>query len=227
MTGSELDELLRDCPTLHHMAAAGAWPSILAHGLLSTSALLDLHGVAGPARDAVESARRPEGVTLDHPLLGRATIRDQKPLDEAGLRRCLRDGLAPVDWYRLLNCRVFLWPSRARLLRLLAARPYRGEAHEVIELDAGRVIAAARDRITLSAINSGATRPFPAARGLSTFLPIADYPYAHWRARRRPGERVVELAVEHGLPGIARLVRRVTLMRGADTLAVLHEADPR
>ena len=227
MTGPELDELLRDCPTLHHMAAAGAWPSILAHGLLSASALLDLHGVAGPARDAVESERRPQGVTLDHPVLGRALIRDQKPLDDAALRRCLRDGLAPADWYRLLNRRVFLWPSRLRLLRLLAARPYRGEAHEVIELDSARVVASARGRITLSAINSGTTRRSPAPRGLSTFLPIDDYPYAHWRSRRPAGERVVELAVEHGLPGIARLVRRVTLMRGAETLAVLHDADPR
>jgi hypothetical protein len=226
MTESELGELLRDCPVLHHMAARGAWPSILAHGLLSTSALLDLHGVAGEAREAVESARRPEEVALEHPVLGRAVIRDQKPLDEAGLRRCLGDGLTPVDWYRLLNRRVFLWPSRARLLRLLDARPYRGEAHEVIELDAARVVAACRARITLSAINSGATRPFPVARGLATFLPIEAYPYAYWRARRPRGERVVELAVEHGVPDIALLVRRVTVMRGAETLGVLHEAGP-
>ncbi len=224
MTADELAEFLADCPTLHHMAARGAWPSILAHGLLSTSALLDLHGVAGPARDAVESVRRPEGVTLHAPGLPPATIRDQKPLDEPGLRRCLQDGLSPADWCRLLNRRAFLWPSRARLLRLLDARPYRHEAHEVIELDAARVLAAHRDRITLSAINSGVTRPFPAARGLSTFLPIDDYPYAHWRARRPRGERVVELAVEPGLPDIARLVRRVTLMRGAETLDVLFEA---
>ena len=63
-------------------------------------------------------------------------------------------------------------------------------------------------------------------RGLSTFLPIADYPYAHWRARRPRGERIVELAVEPGLPDVARLVRRVVLMRGAAILDVLHEADP-
>ncbi len=226
MSEPELAEFLADCPTLFHMAARGAWPSILAHGLLSTSALLDLHRIAGPARDAIESARRPEGVTLHAPGLPPATIRDQKPLDEAGLRRCLADGLSPADWCRLLNRRAFLWPSRARLLRLLDARPYRNEAHEVIELDAGLVLAAHRDRVTLSAINSGATRPFPVARGLSTFLSVDDYPYAHWRARRPRGERVVELAVEPGLPDIGVLVRRVTLMRGAETLGVLHEADP-
>ncbi len=224
MTEPELAEFLADCPTLFHMAARGAWPSILAHGLLSTSALLDLHAVTGAERCAIESARRPEGVTLHAPGLAPATIRDQKPLDEPGLRRCLLDGLSPADWCRLLNRRAFLWPSRARLLRLLDARPYRHDAHEVIELDAARVVAACRTGITLSAINSGATRPFPAARGLSTFLPIADYPYAHWRARRPRGERVVELAVEPGLPDIARLVRRVTLMRGAETLEVLFES---
>lgn len=226
MTDPELAEFLHDCPTLFHMAARGAWPSVLAHGLLSTSALLDLHGVSGPARDAIESARRPEGVTLHAPGLPPAVVRDQHPLDEAGLRRCLRDNLSPADWCRLLNRRAFLWPSRARLLRLLDARPYRDDAHEVIELDAARVLAAHRDRITLCAINSGQTRRNPAPRGLSTFLPIADYPYAHWRARRPRGERVVELAVEPGLPDIAPLVRRVVLMRGAGILDVLHEADP-
>ncbi|MGI4977949.1 MAG: DUF7002 family protein [Janthinobacterium lividum] len=226
MTDPELAEFLADCPTLFHMAARDAWPSILAHGLLSTSALLDLHGVRGPARDAVESALRPTGVTLHAPGLPPAVVRDQHPLGEAGLRRCLRDGLSPADWCRLLNRRAFLWPSRARLLRLLDARPYRDDAHAVIELDAARVLAAHRDRITLCAINSGQTRRNAAPRGLSTFLPVADYPYAHWRRRRPRGERVVELAVEPGLPDVAPLVRRVVLMRGADILETLHEAAP-
>ncbi len=34
-------------PRLFHVAEAGSWPSIQAHGLLSTSALLDLFGSAG------------------------------------------------------------------------------------------------------------------------------------------------------------------------------------
>ncbi len=214
MTDDELAELIRDCPTLYHMAERGSWPSIREHGLLSTSALLDLYGVHGPERDAIEGRRRPAGVRLGLPALGDIVIRDQQPMDDAGLRKCLLDGLSPEDWYRLLNRKVFFWMTRARLDRLLNARPYRNAEHDVLELDTAALVAACRGTITFSPINSGATRPFPAPRGRATFLPIAEYPYAQWRSKRPRGERVVELAVDRCVPDMARFVRRVTTMRG-------------
>ena len=71
--------LLADCPRLFHMAEAGSWPSIRERGLLSTSALLDLHGVAGEAREAIEARRRPAAVALAPGV----TVRDNGPLNEA------------------------------------------------------------------------------------------------------------------------------------------------
>ncbi len=213
MTENELAELIQDCPTLYHMAERGSWPSIRRHGLLSTSALLNLCGVHGAERDAIEGQRRPAGVRLEHPALGGAVVRDQQPMDDAGLRKCLTDGLSPQDWYRLLNRKVFFWLTRARLDRLLDAKLNRNVEHDVLELDTATLVAAHWQAISLSPINSGATRPFPAPRGLATFLPIAEYPYAYWRSRRPRGERVVELAVDRGVPEIARFVRRVTTMR--------------
>ncbi len=224
MTDTELDELLRDCPTLYHMAEAGTWPSIRRHGLLSTSVLLDLYRVEGAERHALEARRRPEGVALRRPGLEGATVRDQKPMDDAGLARCLGGGMTPEDWYRLLNGKVFFWLTPARLMRLMEAVPYRGLSHDVLELDAASLVSACRDAVTLSPINSGATRPFPAPRGPDTFLPIASYPYADWRRRRPRGERVVELVVEHAVPDVARFVRRVTRRSGRDTGTVLFEA---
>ena len=197
MTDGELAELIRDCPTLYHMAECGSWPSIQRHGLLSTSALLELYGVHGPERDAIECRRRPEGVRLDNPAFGPAVIRDQKPMDDAGLRKCLLDGLAPEAWYRLLNRKVFFWLTRARLLRLLGAKPYRDLAHDVLELDTAALVEAYRPAITLSPINSGATRPC-------------------WRSARPRGERVVELAVDRGVPDVAQFVRKVTTMKGGE-----------
>ncbi len=221
MTDDELAELLRDCPTLYHVAERGSWASIRQHGLLSTSALLDLWDVKGRQREVIEAARRPQNAVIEHPLLGRAVVRDQKPLDDAGLLRCLQDDLTPEDWYRLLNARVFFWLSLGRLHRLLTARPYRELEHDVLEVDAAALVTAYRAKITLSPINSGATKPFPRARGLDTFLPIADYPYAHWRARRAPGERVVELSVLAGVPDVERFVLRVTTMRGDQSVDAL------
>lgn len=214
MTEDELGELLRDCPVLYHMAAQGSWESIERHGLLSTSALLDLFGVTGGRREGIEARRRPESVVIEAPGLGRAVLRDQKPMDDVGLRRCLQDGLCPEDWYRLLNARVFMWMSRARLDRLLAARSYRELEHDVIELDTAPIVDAYRAAITLSAINSGATRPFPQDRGKGTFSSIEAYPYSRLRRTRRAGERAVEFAVTGGIPDVKRFVRRVVRMRG-------------
>ena len=224
MTDDELDELLADCPTLFHMAERDSWASIRTLGLLSTTALLDRYQVADPVRTAIESQRRPNSITLQAPGLDPAVIRDQKPMDDQGLQRCLRDGLTPTDWYRTLNTKVFFWLSRDRLLRLLNARPYRLQAHDVLTLDARPLVVAYRDRIWLCPINSGSTRPFATPRGRQTFQRIADYPYDHWRERRKRGERVVELAIDHDVPDIARYVTRVVRMQGSEEREILYSA---
>lgn len=221
MTEAELDELLVHCPVLYHMAEAGSWPSIQRHGLLSTSALLDLFGVEGGARDSIEANRRPQGVLLEHPEHGRAKIRDNKPINDKALEKCLEDGLSPSDWYRMLNARVFFWLSRKRLLKLLGARTYARDAHDILELDVRPLVEAYREEITFSPINSGATGRFPVARGLNTFLPLAEYPYAAWRKKRAKGERVVELAVTGGVPDAQKFVRRVVRCQGENEIATI------
>jgi hypothetical protein len=221
MTPNELNELLADCPTLYHMAELGSWPSIRATGLLSTSALLDSYGVSGEQRLEIEAQRRSSSATLSQPGRNSATIRDQLPMDDSGLRRCLRDGLTPNDWYRLLNSKVFFWLSRDRLIRLLRAGAYRMQEHDVLELDAKPLIDAYREKISLSPINSGCTKPFPTPRGNSTFLGIADYPYSHWKTKRKRGERVVEIAIDYGVPDIAKFVRKVNRMKCSEILGVL------
>ncbi|WP_416357530.1 DUF7002 family protein [Aureimonas phyllosphaerae] len=220
MSEDELSELIRDCPVLYHMAAAGSWPSIRQHGLWGTSALLDLFEVTGDARRALE-ARRPASVEIRHPRLGRAVIRDQKPMSDRSLAACLEDGLAPADWYAILNAHAFFSLTRARLLRMLNAGSYRAEAHDVIEVDTASLVSAHRSRITLAAINSGFAQRRAVPRGRSTFLGIDDYPYAEWKRRRARGERVVELAVEPGVPDIASHARRVVRMQGGAELETL------
>ncbi len=221
MTDNELDELLDHCPTLYHMAARGSWPSIRQAGLLSTTALLDAYGVGGEARRRIEAERRPASVVLHRDGMPAATVRDQTPMDDKGLERCLRDGLSPEDWYRSLNAKVFFSLTPARLSRLLNAGAYRRDEHDVLLLDARELVARYRDRIWLCPINSGCTRPFPQPRGLFTFRRIADYPYGHWKTKRARGERVVELAVDHAVPDVARFVTRVVRRRGAETGAPL------
>jgi hypothetical protein len=188
------------------MAAHGSWPSIQRHGLLSTSALLDLFGISGLARTRLESEHRPTCKLINHPVHGGAVVRDQIPMSDAGLERCLQDGLTPASWYRLLNSKVFFWLTLDRLERLLGARAYRDQAHTILTLDTAALLARHEARVLLSPINSGCTKPYPHPRGLATFQPLATYPFAAYDRSRGRKDPVVELAVEGGVAEVSDLV---------------------
>jgi len=221
VTGAELEEVLSDCPTLYHMAEDGSWPSIRQRGLLSTTALLDLYGIAGAPRLEIEERRRPASVQLRSAELPSAVVRDQLPMDDVGLRRCLPPHLVPADWYRLLNKKVFFWLTRDRLIRLLTADAYRDRPHTVIEISARALVEAHCERIWFCPMNSGCTKPFPHPRDENTFRRIAEYSYDYWHKRRAPGERVVELAVDYSVPDLANFVTRVTRSRGCHQLDII------
>jgi hypothetical protein len=196
-------DLVAAYPRIWHMAEDGSWPSIKKHGLLSTAELLDLHGVEGEQRSEVASKRRPECVTLARVGLPKAVIRDQKPMSDAALRKCLDEGMTPQDWYQLLNSKIFFWLSRARLRRLLGARSYRGKPQTVLTVRTETLVAAHRERILLCPINSGSTIRTPQRRGRDTFKTIADYPFEAWARKRPSSDAVAELAIEGGISDIA------------------------
>ncbi len=204
-----VEELVSHFPQLYHMAECGSWDSIKKHGLLSTTALLDLFEIDGDSRRAIESDRRLDSVTIHHPLHGTAVIRDQKPLSEGALRKCL-NGMVPHEWYLLLNGKTFFWPSEKRLLRLLGGRVYRDRQHCVIAVDTAELASRHEDRITLSPINSGAAIFNPQPRGRDTFRPISAYPFHAWCERRKSTVKAVaEVAVEYSVPDIAEIAVRV------------------
>jgi hypothetical protein len=222
VTDGELSILVRDCPHLYHMAMRQSWPSIQQHGLLSTNKLLDLWEIGGDTRRELTTRRRPASVTVSHPKLGEAVIRDQIPMHDHHLAECLRDGLTPRDWHDRLNERVFFWLTEARLERLLCANAYRRDEHIVLKVDAAALIAEHREQIELSPMNSGCTMPFPHPRGADTFLPIDEYPYSEWRAKRSARETVVELTVIGGVPNITEHVEEVSVRRCRETVEVLY-----
>ncbi len=195
-----VEEFCAAYPRLYHMAEASMWPSIQRHGLLSTSALLDLYGVAGTERRQIEHTRRAEFIAVRHPELGEVLIRDQKPMTDATLAPVLDDGLSPADWYALLNARVFFWVNEERLAGLLGA--YRHRDNLVLTLDTATVMSKHAARTTLSAINSGFSRRWAVRRGRDTFRSIADYQLVQrvdGKAVRRP---VAECAVLGGVDNV-------------------------
>lgn len=202
----EPERLASRYPVLYHMAEDESWQSIQQHGLLSTSALLDRFEVEGEERLAIESARRPEIVRIEHPEHGAAFIRDNKPMQEKSLEKCLH-GMTPREWYERLNRRVFFWVEWDRLLKLLGARAYKDRPHLVLEVEMAGLLKRHTDRVTLSPMNSGATFALgPAPRGPDTFRRIADHP------DEKP---VVELTVDYSVPDIVDFTISVTRWHGA------------
>lgn len=186
------------------MAEIENWPLIQEHGLLSTSALLDLFEYKGQERRGIEAAFRSASIEIQNPRLGRAVIRDQRPMISDSVVARYLDDLTPAEWYRTLNSRVFFWVREERLERLLAAGLYRERPHMVLVLDTKEVLARHLDQVTLSPINSGAI--FPAGktrRGPQTFQRFERYP---WADREGHSEPIVELAIDNLVPDISSLL---------------------
>ena len=128
-------DLIAKFPRLYHLTDGAAWPSIRTRGLLSTSALLDLYGFRGPARLEFESMRRGATMVLKADGLPDVVLRDQSPMSDRGLLKCLLDGMTPRQWYELLNRKVFFWTSERRLQRLIGAKAGRDVPQLVLTID--------------------------------------------------------------------------------------------
>ena len=212
-------EIIERYPVLYHMAAPGSWPSIRRHGLLSTSALLDLFEVVGAQREQIEEQHRSEGVPITHPIHGMAIVRDQKPMDDSGLVRALKGTrLTPRDWYRILNRNVFFWVKRSRLEIMMNARAYKTHPKTVLHVRTEELLARHEGSVLLAAMNTGCTKPMPHPRGPDTFQPMRTYPFS---GRRR--EPIVELAVEHAVPDVRNLVVRVEEIAASGQATVVFE----
>jgi len=198
------DELIRNYPRLYHMAEVDTWDSIRKNGLLSTTALLDLFQITDVQRERIESERRPESVSITHPKYGTAVIRDQKPMSESALSKCL-DGMTSTQWYKLLNRRTFFWLVSERLDTLLNARAYRNRAHCVITVDTCRLLERHAKHVTLCPINSGSTIYNPPIRNADSFYTIANYPYGERRKTRGKIGAIAELVVDYSVPDISDL----------------------
>lgn len=209
-------------PWLYHMAEAGSWESIRAHGLRSTSALLDLFEVAPADRHAIESQRRAESVQIHHPDYGAAVIRDQKPMTDAALDGCLTD-MSPRQWYEHLNRKVFFWPTRKRLERLLNARAYRDRSHTVLTLDTAHLVEAYAQSTYLSPINSGSTLFLPRPRGNDTLVPLGNYEFESRRRVRGVSGAIAEVAVDYMISDVLSIVTRVEMRQGNLITGVLFE----
>ena len=125
VNGIAVDELCERFPRLYHMAQLGSWPSIQEHGLLSTTALLDLFELRGDERFRIESCHRPESIPIDNSKYGRAVIRDQKPMSDRSVRK------------RERPCSEFMNPCSEFMNKDSRAQPRPSHMIDMIEATAG------------------------------------------------------------------------------------------
>ena len=196
------EELAALHPRLFHLTAPDALPFIRRHGLLSARAIVERTGADPRALER----RRPEEVAIEHNSEQggeRFVLNDNVPLSEKTLAHVLDDGLAPGDWLRMLNGRVFFWTEENRLARLRNAGTNRHRPRAVLVVDTLSLALAHGEHMAICPINSGATGRTPARRGRSTFTPLLAMPYDAWRRQRRPGkalDRIVEVTVDGAVP---------------------------
>jgi hypothetical protein len=205
------DEFCAHYPKLYHMADENSFDGIMKHGLLSTSALLDLFEVREPLRSEIERKHRPKNITISHPKHGSAVIRDQKPMPEARLRKCLSDA-TPSEWYYLLNGFTFFWVREERLDRLLGGREYRHLKHCVFEVDSRPVIHAHEKDVFVTSMNTGNCLPYNAKRSPAKFVPLADCP-SDWRRKSGAANSIVECAIRYGVPAFGSYEATMTIRR--------------
>ena len=217
-------EFLRYFPALYHITEVESWPSILEHGLESTSAILDRFGISGPERTEVESCRRASSMLLRHDRFPEVRLSDRKPINLKLLARCLGD-MASSDWFRLLNGLVFFWPNGDRLKRHLGARLGGGRDQAVLTFDSAALLARYGDDLRLSPLNSGCTRP-PQPRGGETFRTLADYPFDDIRSRRGPTKSIAEVTVLRRVDSVESLASRIQIygVNGTRTTVWAREA---
>jgi len=217
------DDLAQRHPRLYHVTSPGAWDSMRRLGLLSTEALLRRAGLADDDIIRLTTQRRAQRVTLRDTPLGRLVLNDNTPLCENKLAACLDDGLAPKDWLRMLNQRVFFWVDVAAMTRLRQARANRRDPREVLVFDTRALISAHFHRVEIAPFNTGNTRRAPVRRGLATFTPVSATTWDAWRWARRPHkaspDKIVEVVVRDGVLDIANHLVDHWEANGRDLLA--------
>jgi hypothetical protein len=171
-----IQEFIEKRPELYHLTAQSNFPIIKKYKrLYSTNKIIDLSGDKELIK--IKRERRPSHLLVK---LGEDSfsLRDQRPISEKALKKCLTDNWECADFYEHLNDRVFTWPTLNRLYRHYDR--YKGENPAILILNTEEVFNLNLQPL-FARLNTGATRANShlggkaPERGPNTFLSAEDY----------------------------------------------------
>ncbi|HEY5463227.1 MAG TPA: hypothetical protein VIJ95_08220 [Hanamia sp.] len=172
----EIEKFIQDRPYLYHLTSKeNAMKIINQKSLYSTNRLIDLSGNAD-----YQKIKRERRIGHKEIIIGNQSyfLRDQRPISELALSKCLTHNWKVADFLEHLNDRVFMWPTLDRLWRHFnrysVENPviFRFPSNEIIELN---------PHAKFCRLNSGATRANSYLggkapdRGPDTFLLATNY----------------------------------------------------
>jgi hypothetical protein len=172
----ELEKFIEKRPFLYHLTDQKNIQLIIKYGrLFSTNKLIERAG-----KEEYIPIKRTK--RLNHYELefnGEIySIRDQQPISEKALKKCLTHDWECADYFEFLNNRVFMWPTLDRLSRHY--NRYVSENPTILRFETNSLFEV-NQNVKFSRLNSGATRANsylggkPPERGNETFILAVDY----------------------------------------------------
>lgn len=148
--------------------------------LLSTETIINRSSLSKNEKNEFLTQRRKthEVVVIDNDSYH---IRDQRPISLLNLVKCLTTGFTVSDFFRMLNNRVFFWPTLQRLNSHY--KRYSSENPIIIRVSTEALLNI-NSHAEFCRLNSGATRSnsylkgAPPERGNGTFLPSEEFKYS-------------------------------------------------
>jgi len=175
----DIQKFIRERPHLYHLTSVSNAEIIIAKKqIFSANELIKL---SDNKKDlAIQKQKRFD----HHELLINGVsyfLRDQRPISEKALAKCLTDGWSVGDFLFHLNDRVFMWPTLDRLWRHY--NRYEAETPWIFRFPTKEIIEA-NPHVQFCRLNSGATRANsylggkPPARGSQTFLAADQFNFS-------------------------------------------------
>jgi len=185
----ELDNFIRQRPYLYHLTNVQNAENIISERrIYSANKIIEL---SGDSYDNINRRRRIEHTEIK---VGEQSyfLRDQRPISEKALAKCLTGGWQVSDFLYHLNDRVFMWPTLDRLWRHF--NRYEHENPVILRFHTREIIDS-NPHVKFCRLNSGATRANSylggkaPERGEHTFLSAEQF--------GRPIREVAEVTFEN------------------------------